>query len=46
MIFPVVLYRCGNLCPILKEGHQLRVFEKTVMRRMFGPKRDEVTEFF
>jgi len=27
----------------LKEESRLRVFEKKVPRRMFGPKRDEVT---
>jgi hypothetical protein len=27
----------------LKEGHRLRVFENRVLRRTFGPKRDEVT---
>jgi hypothetical protein len=26
----------------LREEHRLRVFEKSVLRRMFGPKRDEV----
>jgi hypothetical protein len=29
--------------PTLREGHRLRVFEKRVLRRIFGPKRDEVT---
>jgi hypothetical protein len=28
---------------ILKEEKGLRVFEKSVLRTMFGPKRDEVT---
>jgi hypothetical protein len=27
----------------LREEHRLRVFKKRVMRRIFGPKRDEVT---
>jgi hypothetical protein len=27
----------------LKEEHRLRVFENGVLRRIFGPKRDEVT---
>jgi hypothetical protein len=26
----------------LREGHRLRVFENRVLRRLFGPKRDEV----
>jgi hypothetical protein len=28
----------------LREERRLRVFEKRVLRRTFGPKRDEVTE--
>jgi hypothetical protein len=27
----------------LREEHRLRVFEKRVLRRIFGPKRDELT---
>jgi hypothetical protein len=27
----------------LMKGHRLRVFENRVLRRIFGPKRDEVT---
>ena len=27
----------------MKEKHRLRVFENRVLRRVFGPKRDEVT---
>jgi hypothetical protein len=27
----------------LREVHRLRVFENRVLRRIFGPKRDEVT---
>jgi hypothetical protein len=26
----------------LREAHRLRVFEKSVLRRIFGPKKDEV----
>jgi hypothetical protein len=32
------------LCLILEEEHRLRVFENRVLRRIFGPKRNEVTE--
>jgi hypothetical protein len=28
----------------LREEHRLRVFENRVLRRIFGPKRDEATE--
>jgi hypothetical protein len=31
------------LSPHVREEHRLRVFENRVLRRMFGPKRDEVT---
>jgi hypothetical protein len=27
-----------------KDKHRLRVFENRVLRRIFGPRRDEVTE--
>jgi hypothetical protein len=39
----VVLYGCGTWSLTLKEEHRLRVFENRVLRRIFGPKRDEVT---
>jgi hypothetical protein len=42
-ILPVVLYGCEISSLTLKEEHRLRVFENRVLRRMFGPKRDEVT---
>jgi len=32
-----------NLSLTLREEHRLRVFENRVLRRIFGPKRDEVT---
>jgi hypothetical protein len=40
---PVVLYGCETWSLTLKEKHRLRVFENRVLRRIFGPKRDEVT---
>jgi hypothetical protein len=43
-IMPVVLYGCETWSLTLKEESRLRVFENMVMRRIFGPKRDEVTE--
>ena len=43
IILPVVLYGCETLSLILREERRLRVFENTVLRRIFGPKRDEVT---
>jgi hypothetical protein len=43
IIFPVVLYRCEILPLTLREEHRVRVFENRVLRRIFEPKRDEVT---
>jgi hypothetical protein len=43
IILPVVLYGCETLSLTLREEHRLRVFENKVLRRIFGPKRDEVT---
>jgi hypothetical protein len=43
IIFPVVLYGCETWYLTLREEHRLRVFENRVLRRIFGPKRDEVT---
>jgi hypothetical protein len=42
-ILPVALYGCETLSLTLREEHRLRMFENTVLRRIFGPKRDEVT---
>jgi hypothetical protein len=43
IILPVVLYGCENWSLTLRKEHRLRVFENRVLRRVFGPKRDEVT---
>jgi hypothetical protein len=43
IILPVVLYGCETWSLTLKEEHRLRVFENRVLRRIFGPKRDDVT---
>jgi hypothetical protein len=42
IIFPVVLYGCETWSLTLREKCRLRVFENRVLRRIFGPKRDEV----
>ena len=42
-ILPVVLYGCETWSFALREERWLRVFENRVLRRIFGPKRDEVT---
>jgi len=43
IILPVVLYGCETWSLTMREEHGLRVFENRVLRRVFGPKRDEVT---
>jgi hypothetical protein len=43
IILPVVLYGCETWSLTLREEHRLRVFGNRVLRRIFGPKRDEVT---
>ena len=43
IILPVVLYGCKTWSLTLREESKLRVFEKKVLRRIFGPRRDEVT---
>jgi hypothetical protein len=43
IILPALLYGCGTWSPTLREEHRPRVFENRVLRRIFGPKRDEVT---
>jgi hypothetical protein len=42
IIFPVVLYGCETWSLTLREEGKLRVFENKVLRRIFGPRRDEV----
>jgi len=43
VIFLVVLYECDTWSLTLREEHWLRVFENRVLKRIFGPKRDEIT---
>jgi hypothetical protein len=43
IILLIVLYGCETWSPTLTEEHRLRVFGNRVLRRIFGPKRDEVT---
>ena len=42
IILPVVLYGCETWSLTLREERKLRVFENMVLRRIFGPRRDEV----
>ena len=41
IILPVVLYGCETWSLTLREECRLRVFENRILRRIFGPKRDE-----
>jgi hypothetical protein len=41
VILPVSLYGCENWSLTLREEHRLRGFGNRVLRRIFGPKREE-----
>jgi hypothetical protein len=43
IILLVVRYGCETWSLTLREECRLRVFENRMLRRIFGPKRDEVT---
>jgi hypothetical protein len=43
IILPVVTCGSETWSLTLRKEHRLRVFENRVIRRMFGPKRDEIT---
>jgi hypothetical protein len=43
IILPVVLYGCEIWSLTLKKEHRLGMFENRVLRKIFGPKRDEET---
>jgi hypothetical protein len=44
VISPVVLYGCETWSLTLSEGLRLKVLVNTVLRRIFGHRRNEVTE--
>ena len=43
IIVPIVLYGCETWSLRVREERRLRVFENRVLRKIFGPKRDEGT---
>jgi len=43
IILPVVFYVCETWSLTLREERRLRVFENRVLKKVFGPKRDEMT---
>jgi hypothetical protein len=42
VVLPVVLCGCETWAVTLREENKLRVFENRVLRRIFGPTREEV----
>jgi hypothetical protein len=42
IILPVVLYGCETWSLTLSEEHRLKVFENRVLKRIFGPKGNDV----
>jgi hypothetical protein len=44
IILPVVMYACETWSLALREKHRLRVSENRVLKRIFGPKRNEIRE--
>ena len=42
----VSLHGCETWSPHLREEHRLRLLENSVLRRTFGPKREEVTGWY
>jgi len=43
VIMPVILYGCESRSFTLADGHKLRVFVNKVLRKIYGPKREEMT---
>jgi hypothetical protein len=43
IIMPIAVYGCETWSLALRAEHRLRVYDNRVLRRIFGPKRDEVT---
>jgi hypothetical protein len=42
LYLPIVLYGCESWSLTLREEHTLRMFENRLLRRIFGPKREEL----
>jgi hypothetical protein len=43
IILPLVVHGCETWSLTLREERKLRVYENMVLRRIFGPKRDDMT---
>lgn len=46
IILPVVSYGCETWSLTWKEKRRLQVFENRVLRKIFGPRRDEIIREF
>jgi hypothetical protein len=42
ILLPVVLYGCKTWSLTLRDQHRLRLFKNRALRKIFGPKREEV----
>ena len=43
VILPVILYGCESWSTTVADEQKLRVFENKILRKIYGPKRDEMT---
>jgi len=41
LVRPVVLYACGSCASTKSDENKLMIFERKILRRIFGPKRNE-----
>jgi hypothetical protein len=46
IIFHVILYGCESWPLLLREEHIWKVYEKQVLRRIYGPGREEATRYW
>jgi hypothetical protein len=44
IVLPAILYGCGTWSLTLREENIPKMFENRVLKRIFGPKKDELTE--
>jgi hypothetical protein len=42
LVVPVVIYGCKIWSVTVREEHELRIFDMKVLKKIFGPKRQEV----
>jgi hypothetical protein len=44
IILPAVLYWCETWSQTLRKEYRLKIFENVALRRMFGPRRNEIIQ--